>query len=164
MMSWPGEVTRVRKVASVVWRHDSVISTLSRFLCKRLMRPSCEKTRIELLVLDRAHPTIKSRVGLIKSDFVSVRDPQMGYCRLVDPSHSLCHAASRLLSVVLQADRLVAFALSCRQSPAVRGAAGWSARHVCFTMSPAALSTARCQVRCGSIGTPNLPVDLTEVG
>ncbi|RWW02069.1 hypothetical protein GW17_00034859 [Ensete ventricosum] len=139
MMSWPGEVTRVRKVASVVWRHDNVISTLSRFLCKRPMHPSCKKTRIELLVLDRAHPTIKSRVGLIRSDFVSVRDPQM-------------------------ADRLVAFALSCRQSPAVRGAAGWSARHVCFTMSPAALSTARCQVRCGSIGTPNLPVDLTEVG
>ncbi|RRT54674.1 hypothetical protein B296_00026372 [Ensete ventricosum] len=87
-----------------------------------------------------------------------------GYCRLVDLSHSLCHAASRLLSVVLQADRPVAFALSCRQSPIVRGAAGWSARHVCFTMPPTALSTARCQVHCGSIETLNLPVDLTEVG
>ncbi|RWV78328.1 hypothetical protein GW17_00060718, partial [Ensete ventricosum] len=49
-----------------------------------------------------------------------------GCCRLVDPSRWLYHAASRLLSGVLQAIQLVTLTLSCRQSPAVKGAADWS--------------------------------------
>ncbi|RZS02835.1 hypothetical protein BHM03_00032926 [Ensete ventricosum] len=48
-----------------------------------------------------------------------------GHCRLVGPSRWLCHAASRMLSGVLQAGQLVALALPCHQSPAIKGATGW---------------------------------------
>ncbi|RWW13747.1 hypothetical protein GW17_00022530 [Ensete ventricosum] len=48
-----------------------------------------------------------------------------GHCRLVGPSRWLCHAASRMLSGALQAGQLVALALPCHQSPAIKGATGW---------------------------------------
>ncbi|RWW20430.1 hypothetical protein GW17_00015465 [Ensete ventricosum] len=78
--------------------------------------------------------------------------------------------------------------LPCRQPLAGKGVAGWSAHRVCSVMLPIAccrgchrrvspshllyhvvnravtLSVAHCQERCGSIGTPDLPVVLTEAG
>ncbi|RWW24383.1 hypothetical protein GW17_00011324 [Ensete ventricosum] len=75
-----------------------------------------------------------------------------GCCKLVGSSHSLCHAACCSLSGALQAGRPVASALSRGQSPAVKGAVGWSARRVRSAMPP----TARCQGRCGVVG-PSRP-------
>ncbi|RWW79021.1 hypothetical protein BHE74_00012720 [Ensete ventricosum] len=68
------------------------------------------------------------------------------------------------MSGVLQAGQPVAFALSCRQPPAVWGAAGWSACRVRFANRAVVLSLARCIVRCGSVRTPDLLVDLTKTG
>ncbi|RWW05801.1 hypothetical protein GW17_00030910 [Ensete ventricosum] len=45
-------------------------------------------------------------------------------CRLVSPSRLLCHVANRPLPAVLQAGRLVASTLPCRQPPAIRDATG----------------------------------------
>ncbi|RZR76248.1 hypothetical protein BHM03_00000913 [Ensete ventricosum] len=95
------------------------------------MHPSYKKTQAELLVLDRALPTIKSEASSLYADHVIATVPgtppvacYQGCCRLVGPSHSLCHGASRLLSRVPQAGQPVASALPCRQSccwpPAVR--------------------------------------------
>ncbi|RWV96270.1 hypothetical protein GW17_00041040, partial [Ensete ventricosum] len=49
---------------------------------------------------------------------------------LVDPSRSPSHTANRPLSGVMQVGWLVAFALPCRQSLAVRGVVRWSAHRV----------------------------------
>ncbi|RWV78778.1 hypothetical protein GW17_00060198, partial [Ensete ventricosum] len=72
-----------------------------------------------------------------------------GRCRLVGPSHLLCHAASLPLSGALQDGRPVAFTLPCRQPPVVRGAAGGS---TCFIRSVMRLATLPCcqapAVRC----------------
>ncbi|RRT53673.1 hypothetical protein B296_00037281 [Ensete ventricosum] len=135
-MSRPGEVTRVRKVASVIWQHDSAIPPSGRFLRKRSMRPSCKKTWVELLVLYRAPPTIKSGVGMIGSDFVS-------------------YLTRRQLPAVgvLQAGRPVAFTLPCRQSLAVRGVADWSACRIHSAMPP----TACCQ-GCRKLVGPSRPL------
>ncbi|RWW82726.1 hypothetical protein BHE74_00008793 [Ensete ventricosum] len=145
-MSQPGEVTRVRKVASVVWRRDSTIPTSGRFLRKR-----------------SASTLYAGHIIAIVPDTPPAACCQ-GCCRLVSLSHSFCHAASRLLSGVLQAGQPVASALPCCQPPTVKGAAGWSARRVRSTMPLAVLSAVRCQVRCGSVKTSDLPVDLIEAG
>ncbi|RZS05164.1 hypothetical protein BHM03_00035647 [Ensete ventricosum] len=54
---------------------------------------------------------------------------------------------------VLQVGRPFAFALSCRQPPAIKGTTGWSARHVRSAMQPAA----RCQRRARLVG-PSRPL------
>ncbi|RZR94464.1 hypothetical protein BHM03_00023153 [Ensete ventricosum] len=135
-MSQPGKVNRVRKVASVVWRRDGVITTSGRFLCKRLMRPSCKKTRTELMVLGRAPLTIK---------------PHHRY--------STSHATSRLLSGVLQAGQPVTFVLPCCLPPAVRGAAGWSARRIGIRLGDTVMwpsDVAKVGVSCSGVGGPTI--------
>ncbi|RZR84129.1 hypothetical protein BHM03_00010892 [Ensete ventricosum] len=64
-------------------------------------------------------------------------------CRLVSPSRPLCHAANRPLSGSLRGGRPVASVLPYRQPPAVRGAAGGSARRVRSVMRTAALPVGR---------------------
>ncbi|RWW59435.1 hypothetical protein BHE74_00033626 [Ensete ventricosum] len=108
-MSQPCEVTRVHKVAFVVWRLDSAIPTLDRFLRKRLVHPSRKKTRVSSLYA--------SHVIAIVPDMPPAARYQ-GCCKLVGSSHSL---------------------LPCRRLPAVRGAIGWSPHRVCSAMSPATL-------------------------
>ncbi|RWW86705.1 hypothetical protein BHE74_00004497 [Ensete ventricosum] len=103
-MSRLGEITYVRKVAFVVLRRDSMISTSGQFLRKRLVRPSCKK------------------------------DPSQAIGAQPSPSDDQVRG-------VLQAGRPIAFALSYRQSPAVRAAVGWSAHRVRSVMLP----TACCQ-------------------
>ncbi|RRT80384.1 hypothetical protein B296_00009414 [Ensete ventricosum] len=97
-----------------------------------------------------AGPAMSGQVGLAlcvpKSPLgrpEAVGTPTEGHCWLVDPSHWLCQHASRLLLGALHAGRPVALALSCRQSPAIRGTAGWSARRIGSAMP----SIACCQGR-----------------
>ncbi|RWW71617.1 hypothetical protein BHE74_00020622 [Ensete ventricosum] len=61
-MNQPGEVVRVRKLASAVQRRDNLVPTSGRLLRKSSVHPSCKKTLAELLVLTRVPPTIKSGV------------------------------------------------------------------------------------------------------
>ncbi|RWW14164.1 hypothetical protein GW17_00022089 [Ensete ventricosum] len=108
------------------------------------MHPSYKKTQAELLVLDRALPTIKSEW----SGGIYTCIGKLVVCGSRH-RYSTWHATSRLLSGVLQASRPIAFALSCRQSAAITGAAGWSTRRVRPTVPPVVLLAARCQVRYG---------------
>ncbi|RRT35689.1 hypothetical protein B296_00049848 [Ensete ventricosum] len=97
-MSHPDEVTRVPKLASVVWRRGSSVPISSRPLRRKMMCPPCKKTLAELLVLGQVPPAIKSGVEMIEWK-------SMGHCSLVSPTHLPCHAANRLLSGALQASR-----------------------------------------------------------
>ncbi|RZS04859.1 hypothetical protein BHM03_00035256 [Ensete ventricosum] len=151
-MSHPGEVTRVRKVASVVWRRDSAIPTSGWFLCKRSMLLNtslvvgCQGC---CRMVDPSHsflpchqlPAVRGVAGWSARRVRSAMPPAtccQGCCRLVSPSRSLCHAASRAVGPL---------------------------RPLCHAASHAvALSVARCQVHCGSVGISDLPVDLTVAG
>ncbi|RWW74843.1 hypothetical protein BHE74_00017185 [Ensete ventricosum] len=88
-------------------------------------------------------------------------------CRLVGPSHSLCHAASCPLLGALQVGQPVASSLPCDQSTTVRGAAGWSTHRVHSAMRPATLSCYRAPaVRCaaGRLGLQVFQLSLPRLG
>ncbi|RWW38924.1 hypothetical protein BHE74_00055796 [Ensete ventricosum] len=87
-------------------------------------------------------PAVRGVTGWSDPRIRSVMPPAihcLEHCRLVGPSHPLCHAASLPLSGALQDGRPIAFALPCCQSPAVRGPAGGSTCFICSVMRLATL-------------------------
>ncbi|RRT46543.1 hypothetical protein B296_00054370 [Ensete ventricosum] len=136
-MSQSGEVTRVRKIVSMVWRCDSAILTSGRFLRKMSARPPAKRPGSSCL---RSAEPLRRSIP----DTLSVTYCQ-GCCRLVSPSHSLCHVASRPCQG------------RCRRVSPLRPLCH-GANHA------AAMSGARDHVCCRSIGTSDLPAIFAEAG